>query len=281
VVSNTYQNAQGSVYDVLRQFGDVGVWNELYTEDREDGVHVVYRPIPAFLLSTPQDRASAKIQDDAPTPGVALIKDHMIKSMDAGRSDANVANFFWVSNSRFDMIDDMTRRLFAIASDTASVSLRDYPNSSAKLYGTRPMYAETQQGGDDLTNMGPNLPKEQQEARSSTQLAWIDDRRRIMREMNKDNVIYEQGTAEVKGGPVRVDGENDLLKAGDYAVFIEGTMLSLAYVHQVDHNFMPFQGYTTTVHYDRGEGFAYRTSREGSPYLAELARRVDDNLGLL
>jgi len=279
VVNNSYQNSQGSIYDIMRFHGDVGVWNELYTEDREDCVHLVYRPIPAFLLSTPATRASAKIQDDAPIPGVSLIKDHMIKSMNATRSDANVANYFWVNNSKFDLIDDIVRRLFGL--QEGSVSIKDYPNAAKKYYGARPMNAESQQGEDTITNMGPSLPKTEHEARSALQQSWIEKRRRIMSEMNKDNVIYEQGAAVVKGGPERVDGVNDLMKAGDYGVFIEGNIRYMAYVHQIDHEFMPLQSYTTTLQFDRGEGFATRASMEGSPYLIEQSRRADDNLGLL
>lgn len=284
VVNNNYQNAQGSIYEIMRTYGDVGIWNELYVEDREDGVHLVYRPIPAFLLSTPENRASAKIQDDAPVPGVALIKDHMIKNLNATRSDSNVANFFWVNNSKFDLIDDIVRKQFGLAAANGSVNLGEYANSAVKYYGVRPMYAETQQGEDAITNMASNLSKELHEARSALQMSWIDDRRRIMAEMNKDNVVYEQGTALVKGGPIRVDafqGADDLLKAGDYVVFIEGTMKYMAYAYKIDHEYLPFQSYTTTINFDRGEGFATRASQEGSPWLAEQSRRADDNLGLL
>ena len=279
VVNNNYQNAQGSVYDVMRTYGDVGIWNELYTEDREDGVHLVYRPVPYYLLSTPEGRESAKIQDDAPTPGVSLIKDYGIKSLVASRSDANVANFFWVNNSKFDLIDDIVRKLYALQDGT--VSIKDYPNAAEKFYGVRPMYAETQQGEDTITNMASGCRKAEHDGRSELQMAWLDKRRKAMAEMNKDNVLYESGTAVVKGGPVRVDGENDLIKAGDYALFIQGTMRYLAYVHQVVHEFLPFQSYTTTLQFDRGEGFATRASMDGSPYLADISRRADDNLGVL
>lgn len=280
VVNNNYQNAQGSIYEILRVYGDIGIWNELYVEDREDGVHCVYRPIPAFLLSTPGDRESAKIQDDAPIPGVALVQDHLIKSINETRSDANVANFFWVNNSKFDLIDDIVRKQFGLMGDNNTVSLREYANAAVKYYGVRPMYAETQQGEDAITNLASNLPKVEHEARSVLQKSWIDERRRILMEMNKDNVIYERGTAVIKGGPVRLDGENDLLKAGDYAIFINGTVRHMAYVHQIDHEFLPFQGYTTTLQFDRGEGFATRASMDGSPWLAEQATRRDDNAGL-
>lgn len=273
VVSNGYQSAQGAVYDLLRMFGDVGVWNELYTEDTEDGVECVYRPIPAFLLSTPEGRESAKIQDDAPVPPIGIIQDHKIKSMQTARSDANVANFFWVNNQKFDLIDDITRRQFGLLEGT--VSIFDYPNAAKKYYGTRPMYAESQQGGDEITNLGPNLPRAEHEARSELQKAWLDRRRDIMREMNKDNVIYERGSAVVKGGPTR-QGETNLLRAGDYALFLEGSVPSEAYVHQIDHEFLPFQSYTTTLHFDRGTGFAMRASMDGSPWIAEQAARAND-----
>lgn len=280
VVNNSYQNAQGSVYQIMTTYGDVGIWNELYTEDREDGVHCVYRPVPAFLLSVMAGRDSAKIQDDAPTPPVVLIKDHMIKSISEARSDANVANFFWVNNSKFDLIDDIVRKQFGLAAADGTVSLREYANAAVKYYGVRPMYGETQQGEDTIKNMASNLPKIEHEARSVLQMSWVDSRRRIMAEMNKDNVVYERGSAVVKGGPTRLGKPDELIKAGDYAAFVEGTVLHMAYVHQVDHEFLPFQSYTTTLQFDRGEGFAVRASMEGSPWLSEQARRSDDGLFL-
>lgn len=278
VVSNNYQNSDSTIYEMLRFHGDVGVWNELYTEDREDGVHVVYRPIPAYLLSNSPDRGTSKIQEDAPDPPIGVINDYEIKSIDEGRADENIANFFWVNASRFDLIDSMARRLMAIGADSPTVSLTDYANAAPKFYGWRAMYAETQQGGDEITYLGSNLLQAEQEARRGHQGDWIDERRRIMLEMNKDNVVYEQGSAVVKGGPVRANGQDghDLLKAGDYAEFRNGSIVHYAYVHQVDHEFMPFQGYTTTLHFDRGEGFATRASMEGSPWLSEQATRSSD-----
>jgi hypothetical protein len=42
----TNQWPGGTVYDLLRYFGDVGAWNELNVEDREDAPYLVYRPNP-------------------------------------------------------------------------------------------------------------------------------------------------------------------------------------------------------------------------------------------
>ena len=273
VVNNSYQAMQGSVYDILKFHGDVGVWNELYTEDREDGVHVVYRPIPALHLSTPDGKDSRKIQDDAPDPIYVDVPAARVQSLSTARGDANVANFFWVDSSRYDLITDMQRRLASIPANDGRVSLTDYPNAAQKYYGVRPMYASTQQGEDTIKNATTGQGAEDLKSNTDKQESWIDKRRRLMMEMNRDNVIFERGTATIKGGPMRADGV-ETMKAGDYARFRFGRLEFEAYVVQIEHNFQPFQGYTTILTYERGTGFAERAQMDGgiaSPWLAEQA----------
>lgn len=274
-VNQSFQNMQGSVYEILKFHGDVGVWNELYTEDREDGVHCVYRPIPALHLTAPEGATSRKIQDDAPDPIYCEIADSFIRSISMSRSDDNVANFYWVNNSKFDLIDDMSRKLAAIGSDSSKVSLRDYPNTAVEYYGVRPMMAETQQGEDSVKTQTSGQDEAAQEERSKKQEAWIDKRRRLMMEMNKDNVVFERGSVVVKGGPMRPDGI-EAMKAGDYARIQRGRMEWDAYCVQIEHDFQPFQSYTTSLTLERGEGFALRSgmgSGQASPWLAEQATR--------
>ena len=220
VVNNSYQNMQGSIYDILKFYGDVGVWNELYTEDREDGVHVVYRPIPALHLTRPKGAKTNKIQDDAPDPIEVYVPDDIITNLAVQRSDDNVANFYWVNNSRFDLVDDLYRKLSALKDSNDTVNLKEYPNSAVKYYGVRPMYAETQQAGDEVANMGSGQDEKTQEKRQGQVESWIEKRRRLMVEMNRDNVVLERGIARVKGGLMRDDGE--AMKAGDYAMFRMG-----------------------------------------------------------
>lgn len=275
-VNNSFHNMQGSIYDILKFHGDVGVWNELYAEDREDGVHAVYRAIPALKISPPGGPVGErKIQDDAPDPIYCEVPDHDVQSVSVARTDSSVANFYWVNNSRFDLIDETQRKLASIPSDDGKVFTGEYPNTAVKYYGVRPMYAETQQGDDAIANMGSGLLKDEQEKRGTQMEAWIDRRRRLMIEMNRDNVVFERGTARIKGGPMRPDGK-EAMKAGDYARFKMGTVDWDAYVIQIEHEFAPFQSYTTSLTFERGEGFAVRTSMEGgvsSPWLAEQARR--------
>lgn len=275
-VNNSFHNMQGSIYDIMKFHGDVGIWNELYTEDREDGVHLVYRPIPALHLNRPGGPASSrKIQDDAPDPIYCEIPDYDVQSLTVARNDSNLANFYWVNNSKFDLVDDNYRKLASIPQGDQRVSLNEYPNTAVKYYGVRPMYGETQQGDTDMPYMGSGLDKDGKEQREVKVEAWIDRRRRHMMEMNRDNVVFEHGSARIKGGPMRPGGV-EVMRAGDYARFKMGRMEWDAYAVQVEHEFMPFQHYITTVHFERGEGFAVRASMEGgasSPWLAEQASR--------
>jgi len=269
-----FQGMQGSVYDILRQHADVGHWNELYTEDREDGVHCVYRARPVLKLSG-KDIKERKVFDDAPDPVYIEVQDIDIESISVGRSDSGLANWFWVNNQRYDLIDDMTRRLFSLQQGDDTVSTQDYANTAVKYYGVRPMYADTQLSEDTITNDNAGAPADANDARDKKQLSWVEKRRKQLIETNRDNVVLEQGSARVKGGPMRGDGV-ELMKAGDYARFKVGRFTWDAYVTQIDHEFVPYQGYTTTLSFERGEGFAKRTTDENSqsPWLTEQATRL-------
>jgi hypothetical protein len=132
------------------------------------------------------------------------------------------------------------------------------------------MMAESQQGDDALTHMNSGLPANLQAERAKKQDAWLDKRRQVMQDMNKDNVIYERGTAKIKGGIMRADGSH--LKAGDYGNFIFGGINSEAYIVKIDDEFIPLRSYTATVTFERGTGFAVRTTLDDgarSPWLAE------------
>lgn len=273
-INNSYQNQQGSVYEILRKHTDVPTWNELYLEDREDGVHVVYRSVPAMRLSG-KDFKSRLIQDDALLPPFVVIADNEVQSLSTSRSDSTVANFYWVNNSRFDLIDDIQRKLFAIKENSPDVFLKDYPNTAVKYYGTRALYAETQMTEDTVKNANSGKDKQELEESSDKQLSWIKKRLLALVEMNKDNVVFERGSMRVKGGPMRPGG-TELIRAGDYVTAKMGRLEWEGYVTSVEHQFVPLQEFVTTINFERGEGFAKRTALEGgiqSPWLAEQASR--------
>ena len=271
-VNLSYQSLQGSLYDGMRPHADVGIWNELYTEDREDGVHVIYRPTPSLHITPPDGSETRKIQPDAPDPIYVEIPDGSIKALQMSRSDSNVANYYWVNNSRFDLQDDMVRKMAGLSGDDETIRLVDYPNSAIKYYGVRMMEATTQQGDTDVKNMLGTSDRAELEKRGLLNEAWINRRRRLMVEMNRDNVVFESGSARVQGGIMRADGSGPM-RAGDYARFKIGTTVSDAYIVSITEEFMPYHGYTAMLSLERGEGFVNRTTGGSSPWLAEQATR--------
>lgn len=252
------QNRDGSIYDLLRFYLDVGPWNELFLEDREDGVYVVFRPNPYKSV------AGKKIQDGPDVPVVEIPATDVI-SMSVSRTDANVANYYWVRSPLFDLNSEIYRKQYAITGDKETMVLEDYQNSQSKLYGIRVMNSETMMGGDDVTTFKSGQTKEGEPKRDTSMSNWINERRRILVDQNKDNVVLERGSMRIRG--------NENVKAGVFIKLRRGTFTAEYYVSQVSHEYLPMQGFFSTLTVERGMGFVERAKREGgpsTPYLAEL-----------
>lgn len=256
------QNAEGSVQSILAQFLDVGAFNELFLEDREDGVWCVCRPNPFKTM------AGKPIVEDAFIPDTLEILDDDIVSMNVSRTDSQVANYFWVYAQRFDLISDpMQRAQAATSAASGSVNLTKYQNTDSTLYGIKPMLVRSEMGADDETSFTSGLPEGEDTARKTRAGNWQNYRREQLVAQNKDNVAFEQGVLRIKG--------NSDLKAGIYLRVRRGSFSAEYYVHRVQQDFVPFQGWMTNVFVDRGTGFAKRAAMGGgadSPYLAELRK---------
>lgn len=256
-VSPAIQTQQGTIYELLRYFGDVGPWNEVYMEDREDGVYAVYRPNP-YLDAT----SGEQIQNDAPAPVYLDIPAADVMSINLSRSDADIANFYWVQSARFNLVNAAYQKQEASASGDKTVVLNDYENSSANLYGIRLMQLETQQGATSSETQSTGPKSAEVVKNQQNEVEWMADRRRIVAESNRDNVLFERGSVRIRG--------NEQARAGMYLRFKRGRITSTAYIVQVDHEFIPMVGFFTTLQLERGTGFVDRIRREGSPYLDEL-----------
>lgn len=254
------QNREGTIYDLLRTYLDVGVWSELFLEDREDGVYCVWRSNPY------KNVAGQKIQEDAPDATVIDLPDDDVVSLVVSRSDANVANYYWVRSPTFELVSDIYRKLFAFTGDNSSVDLSHYANSNAKLYGIRVMMVGTEMGGDDVPSFNSGQDENGHKKRDASQVNWINLRRQYLVEQNKDNVVFESGSMRIKG--------NENIRAGMYVRLLRGQFEAEYYVSQISHDYVPFQGFFSTLTLERGRGFIERARRDGgsaSPYYAELA----------
>lgn len=251
----------GSIYELMSTFGDVGPWNELFVEDREDGPWLVYRPTPF------KDLQGKYIQDvDTPVETVAIAASDIMTD-DVERSDENVANCFFVNSPRYDLVDGTQLKAAALTDGDPSedyVIKGDDTNASMNLYGIRVMEAQTNQG-----LRSDSQPEEEYRTRNDDGLSMTKDKRVILRDNNRDNVVLEEGTMMLKG--------NETIRAGVHLELQnsrDGTPLAEYYAYQVTHEYVPFRYYRTSVNFDRGTGFVQRVQRgrgASSPYLTEMS----------
>lgn len=248
----------GTMYALLMQYCDVGPWNELFIEDREDGPYVVYRPNP-FISANSTDFLNTAPEN---TPSFVDIDLSDVVQLTAGRSDHGVANYYWVDAPRVEMNYAETLRLAAYEGDKQSFYVSEYGNVNPNLYGHRKMWEQTQQGGRAETSNGNGQAAgEAATFNEISAVEWITKRRVQLVEQNRDNVVFEHGSMRLKG--------NHLIRAGVYLRLYHGDMASLYYVVSASHSFSPYGTYFTTVQFERGTGFIDR-AKHNAPYYSEL-----------
>jgi hypothetical protein len=264
---------QGTLFELLRQHCDLGPWDELYIEDRTDAPYVVYRPNPALDIETGEwvmaDPRSTK--PSATLPLAIEIDQSDVVSYRVRRTDANVANIYWVDSPRFEISYGMTSKMLAFQAGldpTAPVDASPYGNVDPQLYGWSKMQEDRQQGSPLETNNGNGT--QDGDARNQNlayALEWISLRRKQLYLQNKDNVIFESGNLRLKG--------NETIRAGGFVALTHGNLRSLHYAVTVEHEFIPFGNYFTSVEFDRGTGFADRIKQgDGmqNPYYSEMVQ---------
>lgn len=253
-VLSTFQNI--SLYQMLHSLLDVGVFNELYVEDRENVVALVLRPSP-FL------DVSGKPIQGAEIASVEISEDDM-QSISVSRSDHGIANWFWVTNNHWNLISDQQNQLVAQTANSNTAEKWNYPNCAASKYGFRNMQETVSLGPTKVINDYGSGLENNQVGEESTAASWLESRRVLLGELNKDNVVFETGSMRIMG--------NENVRAGMYLnVSRNGVVVNKYYVVSVSHEFIPFQGFFTTVHFERGTGYINRAT-ELSPYIAEWKR---------
>lgn len=260
----TIETFEGTVGGLMAYYGDVGPWNELFVEDREvaagaaaDAPFLVYRPTPF------KDPSGNLIQADsgAVAPAATSITDKEIVELSLGRSDAGVANYYWVDPVVFNLNSPGLLAVEAAhAGDKDRLYLSDYPNSSPNLYGFRRMQVQTQQGP-----RFDGQPESEYEKRMGVNVGFVTQRRDILMNNNRDNVVFEDGTMQIQG--------NEAIRAGTTVKVARGQASPWeCYAIRVRDVFVPFRSYMTSVEFERGTSFINRI-QEGAgsaPYLREI-----------
>lgn len=264
----TPREHEGVIWNLFSDFADLP-WNELFVRDTEDAIELVHRPLP-FRDFDAKDGEGGWIPQGGQT--VALPDSEMLAmdigavvSLTANRSDAHVTNLVWV-----DMVDGLTSNVSSAALGTAlqtaqkdSIYLDDtakYPNCDPRLYGARPMQVKTVYAPDALTTDNQNLPKAEHEKMVMDSTEYLKIKRQALIALNKDNVVFEDGSLMLRG--------HEQVRAGRYLHLTRGRFVADYYLTSVTHQYIPFQRYVTNAEFIRGTGFLVR-SRMTNPYLQE------------
>jgi hypothetical protein len=267
------QSDEGSVYQLLKKYLDIGVFNELFITEDDNGVYCNYRQNPALDLNgTPLDpEVTTAPQLSTEFTNAAILNLFEIDaadivSLEVARSDEGVGNYYWVSAPSFSLNSDAIMRQMGINSGQRStVDFSGYANCASALYGLRLVWQNTQLGGPSITNNKSGLPEAEQNARDANLFDWVANRRAFLVAQNKDNSLLELGSLRIKG--------NEKIRAGNYVMIRRGNFSSMFYVSQVSHQMLPFEGFYTNLVLERGQSFSNRIKLAGgvdSPYLAEM-----------
>ncbi len=218
---------------------------------------VVTAAAPGSPASPPGARTAAV------APSMLTLPAEDIVALDLARSDENVANYFWVEDSRFELVRPFPLQFMAATgAQRETVFMENHPNNNPAIYGLRPMVTATQLG--DSGTFATGQPAAAQTAREQEAVRWLDRRRRILALTNRDNAVLESGTARIAG--------NETIRPGIHVILGRGPLAAPYYVVAVQHDYIPFEGFFTTLTLERGQGFARRIQANGppGPYLIEL-----------
>jgi hypothetical protein len=256
VSATTAASVQGPIWQIAELFAD-RPWNELFIEDEEEGPLVRFRPTPY------RDLAGNLIMPGATDPGRVDLSDDAVVALAMKRSDRQLANFFWVPPGAT-MFD--TNAYANVASlQRGDVLDQNHPNNRPELYGVRRMQVQTRLLPNSISGLPSREPTQAARQRAAGQtVLWHQQRAAELKQMNRDNAVFEDGSATLRG--------SEELKVGRYLRLTRGDLVSESYMTRISHNITPLQGWTTNAGLERGTGFLERTKRPRTAYYAEAGR---------
>jgi hypothetical protein len=190
------------------------------------------------------------------------IPDTDLVNITESRSDDDVANYFWVENGAWQIINNMPMKELADAGKVADYALMEYANTASARFGFKKLETSSALGPDGLLG-NDTATKAQVVNDSDLRLQWLVERRKILADQNKDNVVFESGQMLVRG--------NERIRRGGYVRVHYGDYSALYYVTNVVHQFVLYGACLTHVTFERGANFIARAQRDRAPYIAEMS----------
>jgi len=232
-------------------------WNEVFVEDMgEPGQEVPtlrFRPAPYKTI------AGELIMPGATDPGTVELDAAAVVQLDLNRTDGRIANFFLVPPGA-SLLDSQQLVTISMIMEGVPADF-SYANNKPELYGTRVMQVTTSLLPGGIPQPLNQLAEGQRGPAATTIVEWHRLRIAQLRAMNRDNGVFEEGSAVVRG--------SEELKPGRYLRLKRGELVFEGYMDQVAHAIGPLQGWTTTVQLERVTSFLERNKMTQPPYLAE------------
>jgi hypothetical protein len=241
-----------SLWQAASMFAD-RPWNEFFIQDLEAGPQLVFRPTPY------RDLTGNYIMNGATDPGTIDLDISAVVSLDVMRSNARVANFWWVPVGNSSLLTNSLANLNALQKGEPLET--GYENNDPNLYGVRRMEAASNLLPTSIGAIPGMLPPFEQSAGAGDVTQWNINRATQLKLMNHDNSALEEGTALVQG--------NENLAIGKYLHLTRGSLVADYYIERVAHSFSPMKTWTTNLVLVRGTGFVNRIKSTGSASAAE------------
>jgi hypothetical protein len=242
-----------SAWQLMNMFAD-RPWNELFVQDAEDGPHLVFRQVPYKDYET-----GAFIMSGAVDPGTLDLDIEDVVALSVQRSDARVANFFWVPPGATQLDSSLLVTATALAQGWPLDLEHDANNP--RIFGQRLMAVGTMLTPSNQTQPIMMLAEGHRTAAAGDIVTWMQARGRQLMNLNRDNSVFVEGGAVVKGW--------EWLTPGKYLRITRGDIVAEYYIEGVTHNFAPLSTWTTQLRLIRGTEFKVRLASSGSPYVQE------------
>ena len=139
-----------------------------------------------------------------------------------------------------------------------------YRNNQLEIYGLKRMPARSNQAADDGTTETATGSVSDKTAQASSAGAWYKQRVAQLKAINRDNVVYEEGSLSMRG--------NEAIRPGNFIRLERGGLNSRYYVTHVTQQFNVYQSFKTTLQLSRGEGYIDRLNAHSSPYVGEKGK---------
>lgn len=256
-----------SIYDLCRMLLDIeSGFNELFVEDRDNEPPVlVLRPTPFRDVATNDYIQSGAWADQI------YISSQDILSMSTRRSDQGVANFFWCQSPK---MADLGVDFYALAAQGGpeTYTSYDYHNSRLEIHGFREMNVEVSMGSNEAKQS--DAPHEvEHNGEIATEKNFLIQRRKDLIKINRDNILFESCQFNAKGNPD--------IRPGMFVGICRGIKQDLSgvgYCFEVNHSFIPLQGFTTSCSMDRYTNYIERSKSPVSLYLSDIESGITSDI---